>query len=169
MKRIATAALSALITPLVCVPLQAQDSRSAEEVVREVYDMVSWTDGNNPDWNDVRPVFMPEAVIVLRYPQGLTVFSLDGFFEDWVRFEKQLETAGAKGFQETVVSAEASEFGDIAHVWVLYESSIPDSGRGPRPGVDSWSLIRIDGEWRVASVVNELPRDDLPIPESLRN
>jgi len=139
------------------------EPRAVVQVVRDVYDLVSWTDGDTPDWEIVREVFIPEAIIVLRYPPDLQVMSVDGFLLDWLRFENRLEDAGVTGFEETVLSARVTEFGDIAHVHVVYESSIPDSGRPARPGVDLWSLIRVDGEWKVVSVINELPRDDLPL------
>ena len=103
--------------------------------------------------------------MVLRYPPALKVMSVDGFLLDWLRFQNQLEKAELSGFQEKVTSIRTTEFGDVAHVHVVYESSIPGSGRPPRPGVDLWSLIRIDGVWKVVSVVNELPRDDLAVPD----
>jgi len=144
---------------------KAEDLRSVEQVVRDVYTMVSWTDGNTPDWEVVREVFIPEAIVVLRYPPGLKVMSVDGFLLDWLRFENQLAGVGVSGFQETVTSAATTEFGDIAHVHVVYETRIPDTGRPARPGVDLWSLIRVDGRWKVVSVINELPRDDLAVPD----
>ena len=107
--------------------------------------------------------------MVLRYPPGLQVMSVDGFLLDWLRFQNQLAEAGLAGFLETVRSTRVAEFGDIAQVEVVYESSIPDTGRAPRPGVDFWTLIRLDGKWMVASVVNELPRDGLPIPDSFQD
>lgn len=165
-----------LLAILTAAPALAQseedatpDSRSVEQVVRDVYDMVSWTDGKTPDWEEVRKVFIPEAIVVLRYPPGLQVMSVDGFLLDWLRFQNQLAEAGLSGFLETVLSAEVVEFGDIAHVHVVYESSIPDRDRPPRPGVDFWSLIRVDDRWMVASVVNELPRDDMPVPDSFQD
>jgi len=171
MHPVRTSGLACLMAMAAAVPAFAQseaaevDLRSAEQVVRDVYGLVSWTDGNTPDWEVVREVFIPEAIVVLRYPPNLKVMNVDGFLLDWLRFENQLAERGVKGFLETVVSAEVTEFGDVAHVHVVYETTIPDTGRPARPGVDLWSLIRVDGRWKVVSVVNELPRDDLPVPE----
>lgn len=170
MHRNRVAGLVCLVSLALASPALAQsdgtagDVRSVEQVVRDVYDLVSWTDGDTPDWEVVREVFIPEAIVVLRYPPDLKVMSVDGFLLDWLRFENQLADRGATGFLENVLSARATEFGDVAHVHVVYESSIPDTGRPARPGVDLWSLIRIDGAWKVVSVVNELPRDDMPVP-----
>jgi hypothetical protein len=165
------AGLACLVSMAIVSPAPAQegsssaDDRSVEQVVRDVYDLVSWTDGDTPDWEVVREIFIPQAIVVLRYPPDLKVMSVDGFLLDWLRFENQLASAGVSGFQESVLSARATEFGDIAHVHVVYESSIPGSGRPARPGVDLWALIRVDGVWKVVSVVNELPRDDLAVPD----
>ena len=174
MINIRACALALLVSAWNPLPAVAQsdeapgDERSVEQVVRDVYDMVSWTDGDTPDWEEVRQVFLPEAVVVLRNRAGLQVMSVDGFLLDWLRFQNQLTEAGLTGFVETVRSADVTEFGDIAHAHVVYESSIPETERPARPGVDFWSLIRVDGVWKVASVVNELPRDGVPIPESFR-
>ncbi len=170
MQRLRAAGLGCLVSVVLVSPAFAQsggtaeDQRSVEQVVRDVYDLVSWTDGDTPDWEVVREVFIPEAIVVLRYPPDLKVMSVDGFLLDWLRFENQLADRGATGFLENVLSARVTEFGDIAHVHVVYESSIPETGRPARPGVDLWSLIRVDGRWKVVSVVNELPRDDMPVP-----
>ena len=170
MYRIRMTGLACVVSMVLAAPAMAQtdepaeDLRSVEQVVRDVYDLVSWTDGNTPDWEVVRDVFIRDAIVVLRYPPDLKVMSVDGFLLDWLRFENQLAAAGVNGFQETVRSAETTEFGDVAHVSVVYESSIPGTARPARPGVDLWSLIRVDGRWKVVSVINELPRDDLPVP-----
>lgn len=170
MFQIRVTGLACVVSMTLAAPAMAQtdepadDLRSVEQVVRDVYDLVSWTDGNTPDWEVVREVFIRDAIVVLRYPPDLKVMSVDGFLLDWLRFENQLAAAGVSGFQETVTSAETTEFGDVAHVSVVYESSIPGTARPARPGVDLWSLIRVDGRWKVVSVVNELPRDDLPVP-----
>ena len=175
MLHVRTLGLTLALVSLSSAPVVAQsdsadgDERSVEQVVRDVYDMVSWTDGNTPDWEKVREVFIPEAVIVLRYPPGLQVMSVDGFLLDWLRFQNQLAEAELTGFLEVVRSADVFEFGDVAQVRVVYESSIPDREGPARPGVDLWSLIRVDGRWLVASVINELPREDLPIPDSFAN
>lgn len=170
MVSIGSKCLALLMVMFVAAPAAAQsassaDRRSVEEVVRDVYDLVSWTDGDTPDWEVVRGIFIPQAIVVLRYPPDLKVMSVDGFLLDWLRFQNQLEDAGASGFLETVLSVSVTEFGDIAHAHVTYESSIPDTGRPARPGVDLWSLIRVEDQWKVVSVVNELPRDGLALPE----
>jgi hypothetical protein len=45
---------------------QAAAAASAEDVVRALYKMVTFDAGKNVDWEQVKALFIPEAVIVLR-------------------------------------------------------------------------------------------------------
>ena len=141
---------------------------SAEGVVHELYDIVTFPAGTIPDWDQLRGLFLPEAVVVLRSSREATsVFSLEGFIQDWLRF---IESANVQdtGFTERIIRTHSTEFGDIAHVWVLYEGEIPGWGRPPQPGVDSFQLVRQEDGWKIASITNEIPTPDRPIPEVLR-
>ncbi|UCG76901.1 MAG: hypothetical protein JSV95_06365 [Gemmatimonadota bacterium] len=138
-----------------------------EGVVARLYEMVTFPAGSVPDWDEVRSLFIDEAVVVLRTARDeTTLFSLDGFIADFVAF---IERAGVErtGFSERVIRMKSTVFGDIAHVLVLYEASIPGSARPPQQGVDSFQLIRRHGRWLIASVVNELPAPGRPVPPEL--
>jgi hypothetical protein len=91
------------------------------------------------------------------------VFTVDGFVQDFVDFIERAN-ARATGFRESVVRLDATEFGDIAHVVVLYEASIPGASRPPQRGVDSFQLIRRDGRWWIVSILNEIPTTERPAP-----
>lgn len=157
---------------LVAAPAGAQGDAgpyaTAEGAIRELYDLVTFPAGTTPDWDTVRDAFLPEAVIVLRTSRTeSTVMSVDDFIADWHRFiaESDIETTG---FSERITGLVPLEFGDIAHVLVLYEAQIP--GRMPRPqeGVDSFHLIRRDGRWWIAGILNEVPTAERPVPDVLR-
>jgi hypothetical protein len=140
-----------------------------ETVVRHLYDLVSFEAGTTPDWDEVRSQFLDEAVVVLRTaPTASTVFSVDGFVQDFVTFI-QRANAEQTGFTERVIHVEPLVFRDIAHVLVLYEASIPGSQRPPQRGVDSFQLVKRDGFWKIAAVVNDIPNAEHPVPEVLRN
>ncbi len=140
-----------------------------EGLVAAIYDMVSFEGGSVPDWDKVRSLFIPEAVVVLRTSrEATTIFSVEGFIDDFINFVENTP-AGANGFTEKVVRMKSMVFGDMAHVLVLYESHITGSPRPPRQGVDSFSLIKKDGRWWIAAVTNELPTPERPLPEALRS
>ncbi len=140
----------------------------AENVVRELYNLVSFPAGTAPDWDRVREAFIEEAVIVLRTsPENSTIFSLEGFVADFVSFVERVQ-ADQGGFQERILRLKSRTFGDTAHILVLYEASIPGSSRAPQQGVDSFLLIRKDGVWKIVAVTNELPSTEHPLPPELR-
>ena len=123
--------------------------------------------GTTPDWTAVRSLFLEEAVVVLRTGrEQMTVFSLDGFVDDFVQFIEQADVEKT-GFTERILDMRVTTYGDFAQVLVRFDSHIPGSGREPREGLDSFELIRRDGHWRIVSITNERPRGGEPIPESL--
>jgi hypothetical protein len=148
----------------------------AGDMVAALYGLVSSTGGKLPDWDKVRAYFLKEAVIVLRTSRtATTVFSLDGFIKDFVDFYERPFTRGEtkvlpkdSGFTEKVVRMKTWEYGDMAHVLVLYEASITGFPMPPQQGVDSWLLVRRDGRWWIAAATNELVTPARPIPPELR-
>lgn len=157
-----------LFTP---TPGAAQEAplATAEGVVRELYDLVTFPAGTTPDWEAVRATFLPEAVIVLRTSRTeSTVMTVDDFIQDWHRFIAG-SNIDATGFSDRITGLVPTVFGDIAHVLALYEAQIP--GRMPRPqeGVDSIHLIRRDGRWWITGILNEVPTPNRPVPGVLRN
>jgi hypothetical protein len=140
----------------------------AQSVVDKLYQLVTFDPGTTPDWDQVRALFIDEAVIVLRTSRTETsVFSVDGFVGDFVAFIERAKVEET-GFVERIIRTKPLVFGDIAHILVLYEVQIPGSERGPQQGVDSFQLIRKNDRWWIASVVNEIPMADRPVPAELK-
>ncbi len=151
------------------VDCSAQQPFSAipQSLVTHLYDLVTFEAGTTPDWTQVRALFIDEAVIVLRTSRdSSTVFSVDGFIQDFMSFIEQANVEQT-GFVERIVQMKPLVFRDIAHVLVLYEASIPGSPRPPQKGVDSFQLIRRNGRWWIVSVTNDLPDADHPAPAEL--
>ena len=135
-----------------------------EAVVRELYDLVTFGPGDPPDWDAVRALFVPEAVVVLRAGDDrMDVLTLDGFVQDFVDFIEASD-ALAKGFTERILGMESLVYGDVAHVLVHFDSALGGSERPPSDGLDSIQLVRKGGRWLVACIVNERPRWAGPVP-----
>jgi hypothetical protein len=141
---------------------------TAEGVVTELYNLVTFEAGRTPDWQRVRSMFIDEAVVVLRTSrEGTTIFSVEGFVEDFVNFITRAKIE-EKGFVERIIRTKPMIFGDIAHILVLYEASIPGSQRPPQQGVDSFQLVQKDGRWWIVSITNEIPTPDRAVPAELQ-
>jgi len=162
--------------PLAAQTPAAPASQPVGEFVAGIYSLVSASRGQMPDWDKVRACFLAEAVVVLRTSRTtLKAFTLDGFIQDFVDFyEKPFKRGEATfvpkeaGFTEKVVRMKVWEYGDMAHVLVLYEAQITGF-MAPQQGVDSWILVRRDGRWRIAGATNEIVTAALPVPAELRD
>ena len=140
----------------------------AEDVVRALYQGVSFDAGKKVDWDHVKGMFVPPAVIVLRTSRtAMTTFDRDGFVADFVRFidESKLHD---RGFRETILAVRTVETGDVARATVHYSAQVPGDTRPPQQGIDLFLLVKQDGGWRIVSVVNEIVRPGVPVPEELR-
>ena len=140
---------------------------SPEGVVNELYQLVTFESGHTPDWNQVKSLFIDQAVVVLRTSrENTTIFSVQGFVDDFVNF---IEKYNAKqtGFKEEIKRMKSKIFEDMAHIFVLYEASIPGSKRPPQQGLDSFLLIKKEGRWWIVAITNEIPKPDSPIPSDL--
>jgi len=136
-------------------------------VVEELYELVTFDVGTTPDWDRVRSLFVDEATVVLRTgPDAMTVFDLNGFVNDFVQFIEQSQVEKT-GFTERILKMKSMEYGDIAHVLVLFDSHINGSEKAPRQGIDSFQLIRESGRWKIISITNDRPSPGNPIPMSL--
>jgi hypothetical protein len=169
--------LAGLVLTIIPCSLFAQESGvSAGDFVRDIYRMVSAKAGSTPDWDTIRACFIKEAVIVLRTSRTeMSVFSVDGFIKDFVEFYNRpfnlkngLSLLPKRdGFVESVIKANAWEYGNIAHVLVHYTAQISGNPLPPQHGLDTWTLLKRDGAWFISSVSNEILRGDLSLPPGL--
>jgi hypothetical protein len=139
-----------------------------EMIVTQLYDEVTFEAGSSPDWESVRGLFVPEAVIVLRTSrEGTTVFTLDGFVEDFVKFIES-GNVSERGFRESIVKMHTQTYGDIAQAQVLFEAKIPGSERPPQRGIDVFQLSKREEGWRIVAITNEIVWPDKDLPSELQ-
>jgi hypothetical protein len=133
------------------------------EMTATLYRAVSAQPGGR-DWAAVRRVYHPEARLVRT---GLDadgkpfakIMSLDAYIENVEEILKDVR------FTEVEIGQEAVVFGNVARLTSLYEftwDSKTECRRGR--GVNFFTLVREDGQWRVMSIVwdTERPGNVLP-------
>jgi Putative lumazine-binding len=141
---------------------------TAEDVVRALYRVVTFDAGKDVDWEQVRALFIPEAVIVLRASRtSMNVLNRNTFVDDFVRFIRDAKLED-QAFEETVVAIKTQETGDVARSTVHYAARIPSRDRPAQHGIDVFLLMKTDNQWRIVSIVNEIVRPGVDIPEELR-
>ncbi len=142
---------------------------SAEGVVRELYDQVTFPKGTSPDWDKVSDLFVKDAVVVLRTSRtAMSVFSREGFIDDFKAFIVR-DKVEERGFEEKIIKMHKTEMGDMANIWVHFTADFPDDKRPPQHGVDCMTLMKQDGKWKIVSITNEFVRPAAPLPDILKD
>ena len=131
----------------------ADDSPSAEEAAILARLSAYYTDFSARDWDLFASHFWPEATIATAWaPSGETEILIQTVEEFVVQAPEG--PGSAEVFSETMESAEVSVSGDVAQAWVRYSARFGNPGAvNEWRGTDSFSLLRVDGTWRIASLV----------------
>lgn len=140
-------------------------SSTPDAVIRHLYDIVTFPAGVTPDWDTAKSLFIDEAVIVLRVSRSEhKAFSLQGWVDDFVKFIDQANLKDI-GFEERIISAKTTVFRDIAQSFVVYQPRVPGTEKERLQGIDFFQLVKRDGQWKIASIVNEVITPDSKLPD----
>jgi hypothetical protein len=140
------------------------DQTDLDAVVTAMYAMISGPAGPR-DWSLQKEIFHPEA------RQMRTGVGADG--APWVKImgldEYAADTSpffAANPFYEVETARHVHVFGNMAHVWSVYEARrSPDEAAPERRGINSIQLYRNGrGAWRIMSMIWDNERPGLSVP-----
>ena len=133
-------------------------------VVRQLYELISGPVGYKREWDQVRALFFPDALLrsELTLPDGSHQsgrWTVDEFCA------AAAEEYRKDGFWEREIAARIEVFGTIAHVWSSYESRVSSADSPPvGRGINSVQLLQQAGQWRIASLIFQIERGTAGIP-----
>jgi len=142
--------------------MQAQwheDVQDISRLIRAIYASISGPAGAPRDWARFRYLHRPEAISLRTVvnDDGSTsarVFTQDSYIADVEPF------FAANDFHEIDIAHRIERFGQVAHVWSLYEARpAPDSPVLLKRGANSIQLCFDQDRWWVVSTIwdNERP------------
>jgi hypothetical protein len=143
------------------------DPSNLSDVVDTMYAMVSGPAGPR-DWALQEQVFHPDA------RQMRTGVDADG--KAWIRIMTLADYAAdttpffaANDFFEVEVGRRVQQFGNMAHVWSVYEARrAPDDAVPERRGINSIQLFRTAvGHWQITSMIWDNEREGVAVDWSL--
>jgi len=130
---------------------QVTDDHSIAGLLRELYAVISFEEGDEPNWSGLSALFSKHARITRITPEGTDYLDPAGFL---AMTKNLLEVGAYTSFFEFEVARTVERFGDIAQVWSLYETRRNKSAREPLGrGVNSIQLIREREAWRVLGLL----------------
>lgn len=142
--------------------------QSAETIVEGLYNLVTWEPGKIADWDKVKNLFQENAIVALRRTRTqMITINKQGFVDLFIADVNRMNLQ-ERGFSEKIIKKKLTLLGDVAYCTVLYEVSIPSIPNSAQRGVDHFHLLKKDGRWWITSIINEIPREGVPVPEEVR-
>lgn len=137
------------------------DRAQIDALIEALYDVISFDEGGEPDWERMRTLFSPHARITRVTPEGTDYLDLSGFQE---LAKEVLDLGTYTRFFEIEVLRDERRFGALAHVLSAYETRQSRNATEPfARGVNSLQLIKEQGEWKVLSLFWDEERTDNPL------
>jgi len=160
---IALAAVGLVAAPATAKP-SAADLAGINQTIHDVYAVISGPAGQKRDFDKMRSLFAPNALLRVITPKGIRGGDLDNYIA------KSGPILEKEGFNEHELGRRTEVYGNLATVWSSYDGRT-QSGSFHERGINSFQLVKVDGKWLVASIlwqeegtpaVFPLPADMLP-------
>lgn len=139
------------------------DGVSVETVVAALYESITFSEGEEPDMERLRSLFIPNALFIRSTPEGPNIMDLEGFISS---FKERILSNALTSFYEAEIVRTIHTFGGIAHVFSTYKKGVNTTD--PRflgRGINSIQLFHDGDRWWACSITWEDERSDNPIPE----
>jgi hypothetical protein len=119
-------------------------------LLSRLYEVISFSEGGEPDWSGMSEVFSAHAHITRVTPEGTDYFDLPTF---QAMAQEMLRLGAYTAFHEQEVACRVECFGNIAHVASAYETKRdPEARACLSRGINSLQLVRENDNWRVLSL-----------------
>jgi hypothetical protein len=127
------------------------DEQAILRTIASAYEALAFDPGEEPDWSLFTSAFDTRAVLGLRvFPHDRDIRVLD--LADYA--QAQLSNGlKEQGYSEEQGQGTIEVFGDVAVVRQQFTMVFME---GRVPAIDVFSLVRIDGIWRIISVISDL-------------
>ena len=121
-----------------------------DDVMRLFYEVISFEEGQAPDWQCMRELFSAHARITRITPECIDYLDFAGFRS---MAEEMIEVGAFTSFYEREIGRRVDRFGNVMHVASAYETKIsPEAVDYLERGVNSLQLIRENDAWKILSL-----------------
>jgi len=137
------------------------DLAGIDQAIRAVYDVISGPPGQKRDFDKMRSMFAPNALLRVITPnRGVR----GGGIEDYIKASGPI--LEKEGFTEKELGRRTEVYGNLASVWSAYDGRTANGSFHER-GINSFQLVKVDGKWLVASILWQEETPETPLPKNL--
>ena len=139
----------------------AEDIKAINAAIKAAYDGLSFTQDKKADFEALDRLFIEKAIF-RSFRQGqMDVFYKEGYFAD---YQKAVESGTFEAVVEREIGGYTQVFGKIAQRISSYELFYNDLSKPQERGVNSFHLVKIDGEWKITSTIYDVEKSGQAIP-----
>lgn len=133
------------------MPASFPDEPAIGQLLQQLYEVISFEEDGEPDWPGLERVFSRHARITRITPEGTDYLDRESFL---AMTRNLLDIGAYTSFFELEIARVVERFGDMAHVWSVYETRRNRQAREPLGrGVNSIQLVREGEAWRVIALL----------------
>lgn len=139
----------------------ADDVASITEIVADMFDAISWSPDNQPDFERFAKA-VHECAVLVPSARPIVPSSIADFVD---RMRSQHSAGSMETFDERPLKTSVLLFGNMAVALGGYEMRV--NGGAPSRGANAFLLAREDGHWRIVSMAWDSERDGVRLSEHL--
>lgn len=143
------------------------DVESVDGLITALYETVQRPPGENFDWDRMRSLFHPRAIMVPSTEQRGGSFDVltPEEFTDWIDSGTTVGGPDDTGFSEEEIARRVERYGDIAQVFSTYRKHVWGSDETLGRGVNTITLVRNGGRWWLMSIAWDEEVGAGPLPD----
>lgn len=162
MKQTILAALAASAAIIAPATAQTDETAAIEARIDALYAVISGPVGEARDFDAMREMFMDGAAM-----GAVSAGEAGNGTGRVITLEDYIERSGPwlveNGFTERATRTEITQWGEIAYARSAYEGVNGVTGEVFLIGVNFITLFKIDGHWKIASILWRTQTDDWPV------
>ena len=130
--------------------LTSAETQQVDALLDELYRSFSHGEGEEPDWELMRSVFVEGAQFVTEAPAGEAPEprSVEAPLADWQAAVRSSDTP-APATEERITDTRIEKVGRLIRVDVVFEAKKAGDPAPRSPGLDSLVLVETDGGWKM--------------------
>lgn len=131
------------------------------QAVMRAYNAISFKPGTQPDFSAIEAAFLPDATFVSFRGGKQRKSTLAEYLSN---YRSMIESGKVSSFQEVELGGKTEYFGHIGHRISAYGSYVNDSDKIVERGVNSFQVMKVDGQWLVYTVIWDVASEEQVIP-----
>ncbi len=138
------------------------DDAAIKKAVDAAYAALSFKDKEQPRYDSIRDYFIQQAQLINYIEDTAQILSIDDFTK---AFKNYVESAKISSYKEEELYGRTDQFGNIAQRISSYKTYVNSLDIVKERGVNSFQLIKTPQGWKVSSIIWDVEKNGLTIPD----